>query len=128
MRLSEDDEQSVRDVTAAQVAAWNRGDLNGFLNGYLRSEDIVFTAGGAVFKGFGAMRARYVERYGVDQTRMGTLAIEIVQVQGLGADGALVLGRWRVDTSERRIGGMCTLALERQDDTWRIVHDHTSMV
>ena len=31
-----------------QVAAWNRGDVEGFMNGYARSPDLSFSAGGKV--------------------------------------------------------------------------------
>ena len=36
---------AVREVLAVQREAWNRGDIDGFMQGYLRSDDIRFASG-----------------------------------------------------------------------------------
>ena len=53
------DQQSIRNVLAAQSAAWNRGDLEAFMDGYARTPELVFTAGGAVERGWAETLARY---------------------------------------------------------------------
>src|SRR5947209_20489038 len=52
--LLPDPEQAVRAVLDAQVAAWNRGDLEGFMAGYWQSPDLTFFSGDKVTRGWPA--------------------------------------------------------------------------
>jgi beta-aspartyl-peptidase (threonine type) len=118
---------SVRSVLAAQQAAWNRGDLEGFMAGYARSPELVFTSGGKIRRGYAETYARYRAKYGGDHTGMGHLEFDIISIQSLGVDGAIVLGRWRLTETSNAGSGIFSVALERTNAGWRIVHDHTSL-
>jgi ketosteroid isomerase-like protein len=58
---------------------------------------------------------------------MGTLDFQIDSIDPVGADGAVVLGRWALTGSEHPGRGVFTLVLERRPEGWRIIHDHTSV-
>src|ERR1700733_5369117 len=90
------DDRAVRAVLTTQQAAWNRGDLDGFMAGYVKSPDLVFTSGGKVRRGWQETFDKYRAKYGGDRSTMGHLDFEILAVQALGADGAIGLGRWGV--------------------------------
>jgi ketosteroid isomerase-like protein len=120
------DDQAVRAVIAAQAAAWNRGDLAGYMAGYDHSPDLVFTSGGQIRHGWQETFDRYRARYGADPSTMGHLTFELLSVQPLGADGAIVLGRWKLDGPEAG-AGVFSLGLRRAADGWHVVHDHTSL-
>jgi ketosteroid isomerase-like protein len=113
-------------VLAAQQEAWNQGDLEGYMRGYLESEALVFTSGGNIRRGFTETFQKYKARYGSDPSTMGTLAFEILGVQSLGADGAIVLGRWALTNTPVAGSGVFSVALERTPAGWRVAHDHTS--
>ena len=57
---------------------------------------------------------------------MGTLGFEILGIQHLGADGAVVLGRWKLTNTPNAGSGVFSVVLERRPEGWRVVHDHTS--
>lgn len=120
------DEAPIRHVISAQQDAWNRGDLDGFMAGYERSPELVFTSGGHIRRGYDETIAKYKAKYGTDKATMGHLAFEILQVQPLGADGAIVLGRWQLTDTPNAGHGTFSLGFRRTPDGWRIVHDHTS--
>ncbi|HKA88324.1 MAG TPA: nuclear transport factor 2 family protein [Haliangiales bacterium] len=120
------DRVAVEAVLERQRAAWNRGDLDGYMDGYARTPELVFTSGGKIRRGWEEARAAYRQRYGADRASMGELAFEILSVQPLGADGAVVLGRWRLTGTPQAGGGIFSVVLARLDAGWRIVHDHTS--
>lgn len=122
-----DDDHAVRAVLDAQRDAWNRGDLDGYMAGYARSPDLVFTSGGKIRRGWQDTYAKYRAKYGSDRATMGQLAFEVLAVQPLGADGAIVLGRWKLDGTPVAGAGVFSLALARTGEGWRIVHDHTSL-
>lgn len=122
------DEAAVVAVLDEQSAAWNRGDLDGFLAGYEQSEKLLFTSGANIRRGFEETREKYRARYGQAQDTMGQLSFEILDVRGLGscAEAAVVLGRWSVTGTAVAGAGVFSVILERQADGWKIVHDHTS--
>lgn len=120
------DDAAVRAVLTTQQAAWNRGDLVGYMDGYLRSSALVFTSGSKVRRGWDETYAKYRDRYGSDPSTMGTLAFEILGVQALGPDGAIVLGRWVLTDTPNAGSGVFSVALERTGSGWKVVHDHTS--
>lgn len=122
------DREAIAGLLADQVAAWNRGDLDGFLRAYEPSEALVFTSGGAINRGFSATRARYLRRYAARGSEtMGHLALELLEIRALGRDGAVVLGRWSLSATAAAGEGVFSLALLRTSAGWRIVHDHTSL-
>jgi beta-aspartyl-peptidase (threonine type) len=117
----------VRALLDAQVAAWNRGDLEAFMAGYWRSPELVFCSGAVVTKGWEATLERYRKRYQAEGREMGRLGFDAVEVFPLGRDAAFARGAYRLrlrDGSEPH--GLFTLVLRRFPEGFRIVHDHTS--
>ena len=118
---------AARSVLDAQVEAWNRGDLEGFMAGYWRSPDLVFCSGATVTRGWDETLARYRKRYQSEGREMGRLRFDGIEVIPLGDDAALARGAWRLVMADgKEPHGLFTLLLRRVDGAWRIVHDHTS--
>ena len=115
----------IRSVLQAQEAAWNRGNLEAFMNGYERSEKTVFVGGDEVTRGWQTVLDRYKAKYS-DREKMGTLAFSDLEVTTLGPDAAVALGRWELKRAKDRPHGRFTLIFRRGADGWRIVHDHSS--
>jgi ketosteroid isomerase-like protein len=120
------DEKDVRAVLGAQEAAWNRGDLAGFMKGYWQSERLSFFSGNARTSGWDATLERYRKKYQGEGKEMGKLSFEELSVEPLGADHALVRGRFLLRLKGGRATGLFTLVLRRTPAGWRIIHDHTS--
>ena len=118
---------AARSVLDAQVEAWNRGDLEGFMATYWRSPDLVFCSGSTVTKGWDETLARYRRRYQSEGREMGRLRFAGIEVIPLGEDAAFARGAWRLQMRDgKEPHGLFTLLLRRVDGAWRIVHDHTS--
>lgn len=120
------DRVAVTATLEAQVAAWNREDLVGYMNGYARTDRLVFTSGGRIRRGWQATYDAYKTKYASAPGTMGQLAFEILQIDPDGADGAVVLGRWTLTSGAHPATGLFSVVLERQADGWRVIHDHTS--
>lgn len=126
-KFTDADRGAIETLLADQAAAWNEGDLKAFMAGYEQSEALVFTSGGKIRRGWETTRQRYEDRYGSGaDSNMGKLAFEILDVRPLGADGAIVLGTWKLTETPEAGGGVFSLGLVRSPEGWRIVHDHTS--
>ena len=115
----------IQSVLTAQQDAWNRGDIDAFMNGYARSASTVFVSQDEVSRGWETVRDRYRVKYS-DRTKMGTLSFSEIEVTMLSPDAAVVLGRWRLKRTNDEPHGRFTLIFKRLPEGWRIVHDHTS--
>lgn len=121
------DRVAIESVLAKQIAAWNRGDLPSFMDGYARIPGLIFTSGGEIRRGWQEALDHYQSRYAIDSKAMGTLKFEIESIDPVGADGAVVLGRWELTGTSHPGRGVFTLVVERRPEGWRIVHDHSSI-
>lgn len=115
----------IQSVLSAQQDAWNRGDIEAFMNGYARSASTVFVSGDEVTRGWETVRDRYWVKYS-DRAKMGTLSFSAIEVTMLAPDAAVVLGGWRLKRDNDEPHGRFTLIFKRLPEGWRIVHDHTS--
>lgn len=118
---------AVRALLDAQAAAWNRGDIEGFMAGYWKSERTTFAGAKGVFRGWQALLERYRRDY-PDRAAMGTLTFSDLEITVLAPDAALALGRWHLERASGPVGGVFSLVLRKLPEGWRIVHDHTSTV
>jgi ketosteroid isomerase-like protein len=130
---------AVRAVLDAQVAAWNAGDVRGFMAGYARTDSLAFISNGQLRRGWQAALYGYMRAY-PDQAAMGTLSFEELDVDVLAPDVALVQGVFRLrypDAASADDGsgegrpaeplGLFSLVFRRDAEAgWKIVHDHTS--
>jgi uncharacterized protein (TIGR02246 family) len=113
----------------ASTDAWNRGDLEGFLEPYLDSPQTTFAGSSGVTRGKDAIRSTYQSSYWKSGTPAEALRFDEIEVRPLGADHALAVGRYVV--SDRVSGaqtatGLFSLVLVRTPQGWKILHDHSS--
>jgi ketosteroid isomerase-like protein len=115
----------IRAVLEAQAAAWNRGDIDGFMQGYARSSRTIFVSGDEVTRGWQTVRDRYAKKYN-SREQMGTLTFSALTITPLCDDAAIVLGSWSLKREKDQPHGKFTLLFRRLPEGWRIVMDHTS--
>ena len=117
----------VKAVWATQVAAWNRADLDGFMSAYWKSSDLVFFSNGDETRGWDATRTRYRAKYQGEGKQMGTLDFPQLDFAMLGAEAALVRGRWHLRMPDgKEFSGMTSVVFRKLPEGWRIVHDHST--
>ena len=116
---------AIRAALDWQVREWNRGDLAGFMQTYMNSDDTRFASGGDISRGWQTVFDRYQKKYG-DRAAMGTLSFSDLEITALGPDAAEAFGRWRLQRAEDAPSGLFTLLFRKTPEGWRIVHDHTS--
>jgi ketosteroid isomerase-like protein len=125
-------ETEIRAVIQAQQEAWNRGNIDGFMNGYARgdrhsgSDTTTFVSGDSITRGWQTVRDRYKKKYS-DREKMGTLAFSDLEIRPLSHDAAIALGRWKLKRAKDEPHGRFTLIFRRTPEGWRIIHDHTSV-
>lgn len=115
----------VEAILRAQETAWNKGDLDAFMEHYWNSESLTFSSGGETKRGWQETMNRYREKYPTPE-KMGRLALKELEITPLGDSAALVLGKWSVERDSEPLSGNFSLVVRKIDGRWQIVHDHTS--
>ena len=118
-------EAAIRVVINAQREAWNRGDIEGYMDGYERSPETSFLSGDNLTKGWQTVLDRYKKKYDTRE-KMGVLDFSDLEIRMLSDDSALVTGRWMLKRSGDEPHGRFSLIFRRTKNGWRIIHDHTS--
>ena len=120
---------AARSVLAAQNEAWNRGDLEGFMQGYWKSDEVRFAGGDSFRNGWLATLNSYRKGY-PDAAAMGKLNFDLLEVREVGPEVVYAFGKWRLtranEAPEKAPHGLFTLILERKDGAWVITRDHSS--
>jgi ketosteroid isomerase-like protein len=119
---SASDEQLIRAVLAEQEAAWDRGDIPGFMEGY--ADPVCFISKKGMTCGKTEVTANYLRSYPDEQT-MGDLTFDIHEVLPAGKDHAWVTGTWQLDRTVDTVGGGFSLLWVKETAGWRILRDHT---
>ena len=116
-------QDSAREASAvldAQIAAWNRGDLEAFCALY--TEDAVFASTTGLHRGRQAVLERYRKRY-PDRAAMGTLAFEKEDLRAT-ADAVSIVARWRLSYRDKpEASGLTLVVMRRKPEGWRLVQD-----
>jgi ketosteroid isomerase-like protein len=116
---------AIHAVLEAQQAAWNRGDIDGFMDGYDRAETTTFVSGDELTRGWQTVLDRYKQHY-KSRDEMGTLAFSELTIEPITAESAVADGRWQLKRANDSPHGRFTLLFRHVNNNWRIVHDTTT--
>jgi uncharacterized protein (TIGR02246 family) len=122
---SQDALTQIQAVLETQVEAWNRGDIEGYLQGYWKSDSTIFISSGTVLRGWKTVLERYTKTYGTRE-KMGRLEFRELTIRLLSPTAAVAHGVWQLQRATDAPWGRFTLILEKKRDGWRITQDHTS--
>jgi ketosteroid isomerase-like protein len=123
--FAQDDKRAILKVLDDQRIAWNKGDIDGFMQGYWHSDSLLFVGSTAPTRGWQATLARYKQHY-PGKAAMGTLTFTVLKVDLLDKTNAFMLGAWHLQREKDAPGGYFTLWFRKINGEWKIVVDHTS--
>jgi ketosteroid isomerase-like protein len=118
-------EMEIRQLLSVQTKCWNRGDVEGFMQTYWKSDSLMFIGSKGVVRGWQQTLDNYKKGY-PDTATMGKLSFDIIQIKPLSDEYAFVVGKWMLKRSIGDVGGHYTLFLRRINGEWKIVADHSS--
>jgi ketosteroid isomerase-like protein len=125
LRAQSTAEKTIRTIMAQQESAWNRGDLEGFMEGYWKSDSLRFIGSKGLTYGWNQTLQNYRKGY-PDTDAMGTLKFTILSVEKLSKNSAFVIGKWHLARKAGDLSGHYTLLWRRIEGKWVIVADHSS--
>jgi hypothetical protein len=121
------DSLSIMKVMSLQQDAWNKGDIDSFMQGYLKSEELVFSGKSGPVYGWENTKKRYYSSY-PNTKIMGKLNFTIKKIRSLSSNSAYLIGEYYLKRSGEDSNGYFTLLWKKIDSNWLIVSDHTSAV
>lgn len=119
------DENEIRHLLLQQTEAWNRGDLNGFMQTYWQNDSLMFISKEGVTWGWKNTLERYKKGY-PDKETMGLLSFDVVQVKKLSEEFFFVVGKWTLTRNAGDLSGHYNLLMRRIKGEWKIIADHSS--
>ena len=125
MFAQSNDESAIRKILDQQTAAWNRGDIENFMNGYWENDSLMFIGKSGVTYGWTNTLNNYKKGY-PDTAAMGKLIFNLIQVKKISKQYYHITGKWFLKRSIGDVGGHYTLLFRKINGRWVIVSDHSS--
>jgi ketosteroid isomerase-like protein len=119
------DRQAIIKLMKDDQAAWNRGDIDGFMQAYWKSDSVIFIGKTGPLYGWQSTLNRYKKAY-PGKAAMGKLTFGIIKLNVLDKTNAFMLGSWHLQRKAGALGGHFTLWFRKIGGEWKIVCDHTS--
>ncbi|MCF0049652.1 DUF4440 domain-containing protein [Dyadobacter chenwenxiniae] len=120
------DKETIYATMDRQMADWNRGDIDSFMNGYWESDSLMFVGKAGITYGYKATHEGYLKRY-PDRATMGTLKFTYLNLTFPGKDVAFLVGKFHLTRPEKGdLEGHYTLLWKKINGKWVVICDHTS--
>lgn len=119
------DSLEITNILYKQQRDWNRGDIDAFMEGYLKSQSLVFSGSNGPIYGWEATRNRYKKTYS-NRKKMGKLKFDILNMIGLSTNIIQLQGKFYLTRNIGDASGYFTLNWIKVKNQWYIISDHTS--
>ena len=123
--ISLKDSLDIMKVMKFQENAWNSGDINSFMEGYIKSDELVFSGKSGPVYGWNETKNRYLKNYPDTQT-MGQLKFTVNKIRSVSSDVAFLIGEYYLTRSTEDSYGHFTLFWKKINNRWLIISDHTT--
>ncbi len=117
--------EEIKAILKEQTIAWNKGDIEGFMQSYWNNDSLMFIGKNGVKWGWKETLNNYKKGY-PDKTAMGNLSFDIIQVKKISDEYFFVVGKWMLSRTIGDLQGHFNLLLKKIEGKWLIVADHSS--
>jgi ketosteroid isomerase-like protein len=119
------DEIAIREILDQQTKAWNRGDIDAFMQGYWQNDSLMFIGKSGINRGWKKTLQNYKRAY-PDTTAMGKLSFDIILVKQLSSEYYYIVGKWMLTRRIGDLSGYYNLLFRKINGRWLIIADHSS--
>ena len=108
-----------------QSQCWSNGDIDGFMDGYWKSDSLRFLGRRGLTKGWQTTLDNYKKSY-PDKKAMGILKFNLVSFEAMNEKKIFVVGKWALQREKDTLSGYYSLLWEKIDGNWKVIFDHTN--
>ena len=116
---------AVKQAMENQAKCWNNGDIEGYMNGYWKSDSLRFLGKRGLTKGWQKTLENYKKSY-PDKQAMGKLLFDYISFEKLNSNQMFVVGKWKLEREKDTLQGHYSLLWKKIDGDWKIIFDHTN--
>ncbi len=124
-KVSQKDSLDIVKTLFKQQADWNSGDIDAFMEGYFKSDELVFSGSSGPIYGWEATRDRYKKSYS-SRLLMGQLEFEVLSMIQLSPTVIQLQGSFYLTRDIEDSSGFFTLIWLQKEGNWLVISDHTS--
>lgn len=117
-----EDKASILAVMKAQELAWSENDLEGFMEGYWKSDSLKFFGGSGLTKGWEETLKNYQKNYPTKE-HSGKLTFKIHDISKIENDSYWVMGEYFLTRTVGDANGVFMIIFKKIDGHWKIVGD-----
>lgn len=121
----EKDKLAIKEVMNEQAKCWSNGDLEGFMNGYWKSDSLRFLGKRGLTKGWQTTLNNYKKSY-PDKKTMGILKFSCISFEAMNERNMFVVGKWALEREKDTLSGYYSLLWAKIDGRWKVIFDHTN--
>jgi len=118
----EKDKTDILAVMKAQEIAWSNNDLEGFMEGYWKSDLLKFYGASGLTKGWQQTLENYKKGYPTKE-HSGTLTFKINDVSAIEGNSYWVMGEYFLKRNVGDANGVFIIIFKKIDGKWKIVGD-----
>ena len=119
------DKEAIKNLLEVQRQAWNNHDIDGFMEGYWKSEDLKFYGSNGVTYGWDNTLARYKKAYPTKE-HFGTLEFVLNEISIIDKGSYYVMGEYHLKRTIGNADGIFMLILKKIKGEWKIIADTSS--
>ena len=117
--------QQITTMMLQTAEDWSKGDLEAFMNGYIKSDSLIFVGSGGITYGWQQILENYKKGYPTKE-HTGTLTFNLLEFDQLANDVFLVIGEFHLKRTIGDADGMFSIILKHINGEWKIIADHSS--
>ena len=117
-----EDKAAILEVMQEQEKDWNNGDLEGFMQGYWKSDSLKFYGSNGLINGWQKTLDRYNSAYPT-KAETGTLKFVINDVSKIESNSYWVMGEYHLTRDVGDANGVFIIIFKKINGQWKIVAD-----
>lgn len=116
------DTKEIRDILNQQQKDWSKNNLEGFMDGYWKSDSLLFYSGTKLKSGWQTTLNSYKKNY-PDASYSGTLDFKIAKIAPIANDAYFVMGEYYLTRDVGNANGTFMIIFKKINGTWKIIAD-----
>ena len=117
-----EDKAAIKSVMALQEKAWSNNDLEGFMQGYWKSDSLKFYGASGLTKGWQQTLDNYKKGYPT-KDHSGTLTFKINDISPIEDSSYWVMGEYFLKRNAGDANGVFIIIFKKINGEWKIVAD-----
>jgi len=115
----------IKTVLHQQAKDWSNASIEAFMEGYDKTNNLLFVGKSGITKGWQQTLDRYKESY-PSKNHTGKLTFDILEIQPINAEAYLLVGEFHLVRNVGKADGIFTLVFKKINGQWKVISDHTS--